>query len=191
MRSKDISQALSDLISSGNVDSDPTYMVPGFKVSDIYPIFKHRFNEKALKTLENRTHNQIYEYNDEIPAGKSLVILGKLGLKSCKKFTNGDALYTRKIDCVRFIASRTTKDKLHTAVEKVIATVNHLADKGFTKASLMQLGVLEIMPIDRPEKEFIVLSYITLTEKGYKYVQNQLPNMFVEEAGIPKRIEDQ
>jgi len=166
--------------------------MPGFKMTDIYPIFANSFSPKATATLQNKTHNLVHQYNEIHYAGRLMRLLGKLGVKTCSGYKDESLdLYVRRADMVRYVASRADKANLPKAIEKVIATVNHLADKDFTKASMVQLGVLELMPVDRPEPEYVVLSYITLTEKGFEYVQNNMPQMFVEEAGIPNRVEIQ
>lgn len=76
-------------------------------------------------------------------------------------------------------------------VMKVIDTVNHVASMGFTRASLAELGLLEIESPDRPEREYVVMSYITLTPTGEQYVEVSMPNMFTREGELPTRVEDQ
>lgn len=189
MQSKlSIAQALNDLIKSGKTDEPTTLSAPGFNMVDIYPIFEHSFNEKAKATFAKKADSLIFQYNEKYPQGAILHLLGKLELKTCKQFKDEVNVYIRKFDKVCFMASRATKDKLPEAIEKVIAAVNDVADKDFTKAYMVQLGVLELMPVDLPEPEYVVISYITLTDKGEAYAKLHHADVLINEGGIPLRI---
>ena len=187
----EIAQAISALIRSGRVDNQPTYSIPGFKTVDIYPIFEHAFTEKAKLTLTTKTNNLVYQYNNKVPSAHVLVLLSKLNLKTCAMYKGvvADDMYVRAFDLVHFVASRATKDKLPKAIEKVISVINDVAEKDFTKASMLQLSVIELMETSSLELEYVVISYITLTDKGSKYVEQHMPDMFVKEGEIPARIE--
>lgn len=191
MQSDDIRSMVKDLIKNGKFNETPTYFHPEFKSTDIYDIFKHRFNEKAVATLENKTHQLIYQYNKQIQPAKIFYVLWKFGLKSCAAFGDPDQQYVRAFDVVRFVGSRAIKDKLPEAIDKVINTVNWCADQGFTKAAMVKLDIVEFMPVSRAEPEYAVVSYITMTEKGYEAAKQFLPNMFHEECGPIKQVEDQ
>lgn len=191
MRSE-IAQAVDALIKSGKInEGDGGVVLPNFNLIDIYPIFKHSFSPKAQATMDNKTMHQVYQYN-VVGHGGMLTLLGRLGLVTCAMYKEQDSsqIYFRKADLVNYVAIRATKDKLPLAIEKVINTVNEVADKGFTKASLVQLGVLELHPIDLPEPEYAVISYITLTRKGIDYVDQNpsLKEMFIDEGGMPVRL---
>lgn len=189
MQSKNISLALRDLIRSGKTDTNPVYGGPQFNTVDIFPIFRHSFSEKALRSLDNKANSIIYQYNKTLLTPGLGKLLSKLNLKTCKDMEHG--FYVRRYDKVECIASRAIKDKLHQAVEKVINTVNHLADKDFTRASLTPLSVLETHPVSRSEPEYIVLSYITLTERGVQYTMQNLAKMFAPEGSIVTAVEEQ
>jgi hypothetical protein len=163
--------------------------MPGFEMTDIYPIFKGYFNEKAIKALENKTEHLVHQYNEKLP--EWLRLLGKLNLKSCEYYKDIDAdqLYVRKADLVHFAVARAGIEKLDVAINRVINSVNHVADMGFTRAALVPFSILKIYPPDRPEPDFLVISYVTLSQKGSTYVKNNMKNVFVEEGGITERIE--
>ncbi len=48
----DMVLAINALIKSGKEEGD-VLTLPGFNAIDIYPIFKHAFNDKAVASLEN------------------------------------------------------------------------------------------------------------------------------------------
>jgi len=188
----DIAHAIQELIRSGKTEGDGDVTVmPGFKTVDIYPIFEHAFTEKAKATLLNKTNNQLYQYNRKIVAGPALILLGKLGLKTCKMWADAtpDGMYVRDFDLVHYAASRATKEKLPQAIMRVIDTVNIVAEKDFTKAALVQLSVIELARVNTPEPEFVVISYVTLTKKGAEYVAQHMSDRFIPEGGLPDRIE--
>jgi hypothetical protein len=167
--------------------------MPGFNMVDVYSIFSHSFSSKAKETLDKKAEQLVYQYNEEDKAGRVKRLLGRLGLNSCVAYKdlNPDEMWQRKFDSVHFVSSKATKEQLPKAIEKVIATVNHVADKGFTKASMVQLSVLETRDVSKAESHFIVLSYITLTTKGADYVKQHMPKMFVVEGGIPYTVDEQ
>ena len=188
----DIAHAVQELIKSGKVVEDGDIgAMPNFKTMDIYPIFEHAFNDKAKAALANNTKRLIHEYNRQIPAASTLILLGKLGLKTCAHYANSkpDEMYFRDFDIAYFVAARAIKDKLPKAIEKVIATVNHVADLDFTRAAMVQLSMLELACVDNTGPEFVVLSYITLTKDGAEYVKQNMPEMFVSEGELPDRTE--
>jgi len=184
-----ISQAIDALIRSGKEEGDPLTL-PAFQQLDIYPMFEHAFSDKAKKTMSLKTDSLLHQYNEPLDSAYILTMLGNLGLKTCARYKglNPVDMYIRKTDLIHFVASRAIKDKLPIAINKVIATVNDVADNGFTKVCLVQLSVIETVPIDLPEPEFIVISYISLTEKGSQYVVQNWPDMFIPEGGIPQRV---
>jgi hypothetical protein len=115
--------------------------------------------------------------------------LNKLGLKSCKDLDHG--LWRRELDRVHFCASRSDRHNIHQAAEKVIVAINDLAKRGYITASLMELGVLHLAIHNKPEPEYVVLSCVAITDEGHKYVEANMPKMFVDEGGLPERFEDQ
>ena len=186
----DIILAINALIKSGKQEGNPLTL-PTFNTIDIYPIFEHAFSENAKATLANKTVNLVHQYDRKCHEGPLKVMLAKLGIKSCASYLVVDPknMYVRDCDLVNFVALRATQDDLPKAIEQVISTVNHLADKGFTKATLVQLSLLPIAVVDMAEAEFVVISYITLTRKGMEYARLNMPEMFVEEGGMPNRVE--
>jgi hypothetical protein len=157
---------------------------------DIYPIFKHLFSEKAIKTLENKTSEQVYQFNLCVP--QPLILLAKLGIKSCSMFKNetfnGEPLYVRKIALVQFAAALASKDKLYKAVERIVLAINDVADRDYTRASLVQLSVIELANPMQPEPDYMVISYVTLSDRGKAYVDANLPGIFIANGAMPVRV---
>jgi hypothetical protein len=184
-------QALGDLIKSGNTDegSAPSYTVPGFQVDNIYPIFKNYFNADAQKAFSIKAHGLIHQRDVVIITPGLGNLLKKLGLKSCENY--GEGLRRREIDMVQFCGSRSDRANVYKSVEKVIAAINDLAARGYITASLMELGVLPLAAMDKPESDYVVLSYVALTQAGTAYMLQNMPKMFANEGQVPERFEDQ
>lgn len=186
-----------DLIKSGNANKEGpgSYTMPGFTVENIYPIFKHCFNTKAATALNTKSNTgMLHQYNEMVGPTPIIELMSKLGVKSCKAaLDSGTMGYLRKIDKVNYIASRCTMKTMPKAVERVIATVNHLADKDFCKASMMELGVIRFVKVNEIEDHFAVLSYLTLTQAGENYVaaSQVISKMMVKEGDVPNNIEEQ
>jgi hypothetical protein len=184
-----ISQALLALIKSGNANNQGLLSVPAFNQIDIYPIFRHLFNEKAIQALDNKTKELVHQYIYVCP--NWLIMLGKLNLSSCKMYKDFafDELIMRRIDLVHFAVVRTGKENLDKALNKIIGAVNHVADMGYTRAALVPLAIMELTTIDRPEPDYAIMSYLTLSDKGSKYVEQHMKDVFVKEGDITPRIE--
>jgi hypothetical protein len=188
--SSDIAKAVNALIKSGNEEGTPLTL-PTFKTIDIYSIFEHMFTEKAKETaLTVHSPNLVYQYNERSYFTDVATVLGKLGLRSCREYKDGSTVnYVRTYDLMHFASCRATKGNLHKAVEKVISAVNHVAERDFTKAYLVKLSTVEVQPVDSAELEYIVISYITLTQKGSDYVKKNMSDVFISEGAMPMRIE--
>ena len=190
MRS-DVVQAIGDLIRSGNAETDrPSYTVPGFQTDDIYPIIKKYLNTDAQVALDTKALGMIHQRNILIAQMGFVVLLKKLGLKSCKDWYDGD-LYKREFDRVRFCVSRSDKATIPKAVDKVVAAINDLASRGYITAALLPMSVMVLNRHENFEPEYTVLSYIALTTEGSDYVKNNMPKMFVDEGEMPERFENQ
>src|ERR1035437_10154774 len=126
--SSEIVRAIYALIKSGKEEGNPLTL-PGFNTIDIYPMFERAFSEKAKATLNVKADNLLHQYNRKQYEGPMLIMLGKLGLKSCTDYAKLDHkdMWVRDFDLVHFASLRATKDKLPQAIEKVIATVNRVA----------------------------------------------------------------
>lgn len=192
----DMVQAIGDLIKSGNADNEPTQLkAEPIEVVEVYNEFKHLFNNKARRTLNNRVHSLLHQYNQPMDeTARLFVILGKLGIESAKRqMSLGNLNFIRKFDVMYFFGSRASREKVGDALTKVINAINIVADLGYTKSSLLPLGILKIRELPPSTLEdFIVVSYITLTEEGKNYVDScDLKNMLFAEGGVPKYVENQ
>ena len=186
----DIVLAINALIKSGKQEGDPLNF-PTFETIDIYPVFEHAFSEKAKVTLSHKTDSLIHQYNRPVHGASHLVMLGKLGVKSCADFKDKDPkeMWVRDFDKVNFIGNSATKEKLPLAIENVIKTINDVADRGFTKAHLVQLTIVPFAVANSIDQEFGVVSYITLTREGEDYVTKNMPNMILKEGYTPTKVE--
>jgi hypothetical protein len=192
----EIAQAVNDLIKSGEPDIEKLLLAgPTLTVEDIYPHFKHLFSPIALLTMNNKGRDLLYQYNRPIGQTTMLVdLLAKLGLKQPSALVTAGhprIEHVRDIDIVMFFGSRAEKSKLDKAIEKVILTINDVASKGFTKVSLLQLGLLKLTTHPNMEQQFIVLSYVSMTKAGEEYVKQYHNGMTFPEGGVPARVEYQ
>ena len=187
----EIVQAVNALIKSGNEEGNPLTL-PGFQTTDIYPIFEHAFTEKAKTCLALPATSLIHQYNDIDYHGRIKVLLGKLRLQSCvlEKDLPMDDMWVRRYDLVHYAALRAAKENLPKAIERVIEAVNYVAEKNFTRASLVKLSIVEAARSPESlDTEYIVVSYITLNDKGAVYVANNMSDIFIKEGGMPMRVE--
>ena len=186
MLSKDINQAVLDLLNNPNAKQ---HTPMGFPLLNIFPQFRDCFSEIAQQVLDNRHKGLVYEHNRIVMTPGLGLLLNKLGLYSCRTMQHG--LTIRQFDHMNYIGSLCSKDTLYLAIEKVISVVNELMNKGFGKATLEPLSIIQIVPINKPEPEYIVLSYITLTQAGVTYATAKMPKMIMLEGTIPNRVEEQ
>lgn len=193
--SQSVVQAIRDLIKNGSIDKEPSYSMPSFAIENIYPIVKHLFNTNAIKALENKTYDELYQYNEYFgPKGfesfsKVEVLIKKLGVGKNLPYVVG---WVRKFDKVCFLGSTCYREDIGKSVNKVVHAVNTVANMGFTKASLMPLGVIKLHPEQgENEGKLIVLSYVTLTDVGEQWVQQNIPKILVSEGQIPAMVGEQ
>lgn len=188
-----VHQAVENLIKRGDADNEPlTLSTPGkLQFLDLYPQVRHLFSDKATQTLDNQTYSMYHQYDVqlvEVPQDAVAHLLYKVGVKSSEKYVK----YLRRADAVYSFGSFAVgKDSATKAVEKIISTVNTVANMGFTKATLYPLGILKLNLDDPTREEYVVVSYVTLTEEGKKYVDDNMPKMLAEEGAIPNKVEDQ
>jgi hypothetical protein len=188
MQSDAIHRAVGDLIKNGNTIGHSN---PSFRTDNIYPIFKKYFNDDAQRVFSIKTQNLIHQRDRVLLTADLATLLKKLNLKSCKDFVDGQAFIKREIDKVCFCASRSDRATIYRAVERVIIAINDLARRGYLTASMVELSVMALAAAEKPEPEFIVLSYVAVTNAGEQYITQHMPKMFVSEGGMPERFEDQ
>lgn len=185
-----VSQAVADLIKSGNADNEPTTLsVPEFKIDDIYPIFEKYFNQKAQVVMGVKASHLVHQRNIFIAPMGFVVLLKKLGLKSVRDFADAD-LYIRHADMVHFCVSRADRANLQQAVIKVVKTINELANKGYITACMTKLSVVALAKFGM-DRDYAVISYVALTQQGHDYVEQNMPKMFIKEGGYPPRYDEQ
>jgi len=167
------------------------YSLPHFQLDNIYPVFEKYFNLEAKKVMMTKADGFVHSYYDDDVSTKNLVKLFSLfGLKSAEKlYKNGMIRFVRTAT-VSVFAIRCYRYELVKAVERMIACINHLADKGFLLASMIELGVIKFESVPLKPDEVAVLSYIVLTASGKEYVQANLPKLLAVEGTMPARLEE-
>lgn len=191
MRS-DIMQAVGAL--ARNPNDEKAFYMPGFNINNIYPIFQRYLNQNALDAFKNQMNGAVLHEAEEVITLGLGNFLKKLKFKSCKD--HGSGYIRHHIYKARVCASRADKANTVKAVEKVLKTINALADKKYIKGVYMPLGVITVQMVNQPEPEYIVMSHFAMTPEGEQYAFINMPKMWVEDdnmgiGAMPERYEDQ
>jgi hypothetical protein len=168
------------------------YSLPHFKLDNVYPIFEKYFNGAAKKAMQTKTDSFYYSYYvDHGTTNKLMTLLSHLNLRSAKEAVDKN-LFSPSIamDKIHFFAIRCERTDIVKAVEHMILSINHLADKGFIKASMVELGVIKFEHVPGKADEVAVLSYLSLDKNGENYVGTFMPNLIVAEGCVPTRLEE-
>ena len=194
---KELSKAVLDLISRNDLEEPAQLSSPPLTVENIYPICRHMFSARAQLALDTPAQHLIHQYNnyDLDPRGYVLSILWKLLPQRREMFeaaySKGNVQYKRELDVVEFVGSTCSAVDIHLAVEKVVTTINHFADKGFMKVSLQPLCILKFVVFPSQTHKLAVLSYISLTLEGQNYAKTYMPKMMFLEGAVPNEVTDQ
>jgi hypothetical protein len=192
----ELSQAVLDLINRNDLQEPVQLSAPVPQAENLYPLCRHLFSDRARLALETPTSHLIYQYNRPTePKATLLELMFKLFPaqreileKACQDISVG---YLRDLDVVEFVGSTCELKDIHKAVEKVVATVNHFADKGFMKVSLLPLSMIRFAAMPGVIPKIAVVSYISLTREGSEYAKTYKPNMMFSEGECPKEVTDQ
>ena len=194
----EISQAVLDLISKNKWEQPSQLSAPVPIAENLYPLCKHLFTARARIYLERPTNSLIYQYNRPTEPKAALLnflwyLLDKPAQREMIERANADPSvgYVRDLDVVEFVGSTCEVKDIHRAVEKVVTVINHFSDKGFMKASLMPLCMINFADMPGKPRKLAVLSYISLTKEGSAYAKTYKPKMMFSEGGVPSEVDDQ
>ena len=188
-----LSQVLQDVrLNSLDPNAKHVYSLPHFKLDNIYPIFEKYFNDAAKKVMANKTDSFNYTYYvDNGTTTKLVQLLSLLNLRTAKNAIDKNLFNPSvEMDMVHVFGIRCDRSDIVKVVERLILSINHLADKGFLKASMIELGVIKFEHVPGKPDEVAVLSYLSLDKHGEKYVSINMPNITVKEGNLPTRLED-
>lgn len=186
-----LNQVMKDVSKNALQGNDKyTFSLLNFQLDNVYPIFEKYFNDKAKLAMSNKTDGFTYSYPvNRDHHFKLLTLLSQLGLKKPKGALAGGALNLVAYDMVYVFGVRCDRPDMVKAIEHLIVSINHLASKGFLKASMVELGVIRFEHVPGKPDEVAVLSYLTLDKKGEKYVAANMPSITVTEGNLPTRLE--
>ena len=187
-----INQAVQNLISNGHLAVPMPALLNGNGVKNVYPIMRRHFNDKAAKALHVKVHGLIHQRNEIIGHEGIADLLAKLEVRSAQKAKDdGKVGYKRVIDVVMFFGSTCSTYNLHLGIEKTIAAINDLADKGYVTGAMMPLGIITLHESTPEDGRYIVASYVAITQDGQAYLKTNHMNMQFPEGGIPKKVGEQ
>lgn len=180
-----------EMFQSLNQKTTASTDLPNFGFKDDYEANKHLFHPAALEVFKTQTPHMIYQYNDsDHPYPEfydTIELLGLLGLKSA--YHNPlEGTFTRKIAVVQHFGFVCDKKDIDKARRKVINIVNDMAASGWLKASLCNLGSMELAvnPMFPSIKNRVaVFSYVAIKHDCERYVKDLYGNAMFKEGGMP------
>lgn len=194
MQLSDLRQQLASLAEAEQKKLSTTaYTIPGFKHDDIYPIFKKYFNPKAQLAMANKASDTNHVYDVQVGHEKLWQFLAKLGIKKAKEdLDNNNIGYKRQVVKIHYLAIRSDRTDLVKAVERLIVSINTMADLGFLRASMFELAVLRLAqdPMNPTKDEAIVVSYLTVSPAGEQWLAANMPKLSAQPGQLPARVED-
>ena len=183
-----IRKAVKNLISNPTTfnSSAPINTHPFQTTIDLYPTYKHLFNGEARIAFNTKTYNMIHQYNEKTGPStlyEVTLLLEKLGLKSAKNNTfSGN--YTRKCAIVMCFGFTCQLSEVDDATKKLITTVNDIAFGRRIRASLYNLGRMDL----HGGKECVVFSYLAIPSEHEEDVKKNYGWIQFPEGGVPPRF---
>lgn len=160
-------------------------------VVDDFEQNKHLFNSEALKVFQTQTNSMLYQYNESTNKYpefyNTIELLGLLGLKSA--YQNPlEGTFRREIARVFYFGFTCQKGQEQGARMKLIRAINDMAASGWLKASLCNLGSMELgtNPLFPSIKDRVaVFSYVAVKHDCEGHVENTYANYMFPEGGLP------
>lgn len=186
-----VSQVMLELIRSDDINNTPQYVIPGFKVDNIYPIFEKYFAPVARQAFATKANGLVHQYREPNGHAALWFLMSQLGIKKADADLKSGAVGWKMVcDRVNYFAIRCERSDIHKAVEKLVLSINTMASMGFLRASMLELGVVKFDHVPGQADEVAVISYLTLTDSGEHWVAANIPKLSVKEGAIPSRLEE-
>lgn len=168
--------------------------LPNFGFNDDYAANEHLFHPAAKELFKTQTQQLLYQYNEsDHPYPElwdTIELLGLLGLKSA--YHNPlEGTFTRKVAVVQHFGFVCDKKDIDKARRKVINIVNDMAASGWLKASLCNLGSMELgtNPMFPSIKNRVaVFSYVAVKHDHEGDVKNLYGNAMFKEGAMPPEL---
>jgi hypothetical protein len=152
--------------------------------------FSFMFNEDAKELFKVQSQNLIHQYNEIVDDRAYLYnlveLLGLLGLKSCQNNPYGQ-FYVRKVAKVRYFGTLCKANEVIPGIHKIINAINHMASQKWLKASLYNLGMMELAsdPLDPSTKRFVIFSYLAVSPDHEQDVDLFAKGIEFQEGAVP------
>ncbi len=164
----------------------------GIRQTNIYPSMRRYFTDKAAKALHKKCPTMLNQRNEEVGHSGLAELLSKFDIKSAREaLDSGTMGYKRVVDCVMFLGSACSREELGLSAEKLIVTINDLADKGYITGAMAPLSIIELAEVVPADIRYAMISYVAITEKGQKYAESVHADRFFKEGGMPTKVGDQ
>lgn len=135
------------------------------KVQSIYLPLNHLFNQASKRAFE-------ISVKQVPPPPRKLTFITD---------TRGIA-----IDEVRFFGAKAVGERqIFDAAQKVANLVNEYASKGFVTAELQKLLLVQLVTEPHQLEEYLVLSYVALSEQGIQYLTKNPTNLEFAQGSVP------
>jgi hypothetical protein len=153
--------------------------------------FINFFNAEAQEILKNQCDSLIYQYNEVVNDGAYLYnTIELLRLLKVTKDNPATNSYIRKAAAVNFFGVTCKVNEVVPGIHKIVDAVNDMAKNKWLKASLYNLGMLELAsdPLTPSTKRFVIFSYLAVDDKYQQDVDKAYGHLKFAEGGIPSEF---
>lgn len=161
-------------------------------VEDLFPAIQPRLTPKAIRALNHKTQNLLYQWNEPSDPRVTLVeFLFKLKLKSAKEaLESGKFNWVRQAAPVDFFGFVVYEDEIEAGIDKLCSFINDLAERKYILATLAPFGKLPLYSNPTELKRYVLFSYFCVDPKGTTYVKTTYPSLSFSEGALPNKLED-
>lgn len=182
-------------------------------MQDIWDLDKHLFSQKAQELMGHQIKNTVHQYNERTdilqppydPYPNSPTVYRSRDQVIKEKGWPGEKVdlyrtlcrlgmeyqYVRKIALLKYFGCTLSKTRSDLdAADAIAKAIEPFAQQDFIMGSMLKLGKMDIM--DRYNSNVssrkVIVSYITLSEKGERYLRANPCSLEFQEGGIPPEL---
>lgn len=182
-----VRKAVREMMKKGTTSSQPT-PIGAINLADS---FSGSFNQDALDIFQIQTNSLLYQWNHRNEHSRSYLyglmeLAGLLGIRAADQNPCG-ALFTRMATPVKFFGVTCEGHQVIPGVNRMIDAINSMAKNKWLKASMYNLGMMELQNEDPSvqTKRFVIFSYLVVDPQYDIDVVNQFGNLLFQEGGLP------
>lgn len=150
------------------------------------------FTDKAAKALHIKVIHLLNQRNEMRGHLGLAALLSLLNIMSAKEaIDSGKIGWQRICDLVTYFGSACSEDNLSLGIQKVVDTLNDLADKDHVTGAMCPLSIITLDIAVGIDRQHAVVSYVALTDAGQKYAKLIHPDMLLKEGEVPMKVGDQ